>query len=486
MRREHWARWLAPLSVAPPAAALGDLVSRDAPAIGAAGAALLASASALWVLRERRPLRLAGYVTATSLLAGCVGAPIVYALAEGISLRDPPALPLALGFLCALGGVLGLGWGFAAGAALALAVRGRPGPARSLFVAGTAWMVAAVAKLAVLEWEASSHLVALLAGGALLVVVSPLLRARSAAAPDEPAPAREPQRERASAWGWGALALVGPGLALGVVVLERSIPRDWVPSAMPLLAAALVPALLAALAGAFSARGRAPVWVALRALFACALSGLVCAPLTYAVVVTVRFGEVPADPSTLGLVSLFGGAIGAPVGLLLGVLFGGALALVARLRRGALARPIERASIAALWVAAGALALFIELVAAPDRYLVDFGVSFSGYGSSLAVCVASGLVVLFGLVLGARALLRLVRAWRLLASARRGRDAEYAVALRSELDADEETLAALPAYLPFGRLDGVLVRRADPSPAPFRQATVQELVALVPGPAQAR
>lgn len=481
MRRKHWARWLAPLSAAPPAAAVGELISRDAPMIGAAGAALLASASALWVLRERRPLRLAGYVTATSLLAGCVGAPIMYALAEGISLRDPPALPLALGFLCALGGVVGLSWGIASGAALALAVRGGPRPSRSLFVAGAAWMVAAAAKLAFTEWVARPHVVALLVGGALLVVISPLFRARSPAAPEEPAPAHEPRR--ASAWAWGALALVGPGLAAGVVVLERSIPRDWVPSATPLLAAALVPALLAAAAGAFSARGRAPIWVALRALFACALSGLVCAPLTYVVVAAVSVGEVPADASTLGLVSLFGGAIGAPVGLVLGVLFGGALGLVARLRRGALAGPIERASIGALWATAGGGALLVELNALPGEHFVTLGAI--GDANSVTVTVTAAAVALGGLALGGRALLRLTRAWRLLASARRGEHAEYAVALRSELDADEEALAALPAYLPFGRLDGVLVRRADPSPAPFRHATVSELVALVPAPAPA-
>lgn len=478
--------WLAPLVAAPPAAIFGALIAQDRSSIawsvvGAIVGAVLTALCGLWAMRERSPLRLLGRFIASATVAGSLGAPVTLLTLE-LALGDHDRSPAAffpLGFTSAIGCVFGLAYGVGCGLVLALMLRLHRGPSRArraVAIGGASWATTAVATLASSADRGTSGLLLLLLGcGVTMLVLSPLLRKKH-----EVSLCREreaPQVAGRSRGRLNAALLLGPGLAVGLVVLDRFIPRDMLPSgSIHLLAAGLAPALLAALVGAWSMRSaRSPASVCLRGFVACTFAGAICAPSTYLVLVAATFGEVELDLRTFWLVSLFGGAIGVPTGLVLGVVFGGALAAVARLCRGVNARWIERASLGAAWLAAGGAAIVVHYLLGPSEAL-----EWPSAMPMTSVVVTAAIVVMVaGLVLGGPAALRLVRAWRLLSAARRGERSDYAVVARDEIE-DDEAIAALPAYLPFGRLDAVLVRTIDPARAPFRDAPLTELVALVP------
>lgn len=475
--------WLAPLVVAPPAAVLGAAVGGaplgpDDPnlvwsLVGALTAGLLAALSGCSGMRERRPERLWGRVATSAALAGGIlllatlGArELVSTGSLGWGLRDG-------GFLFGYGAVGGLAFGLVAGLWLALMLRLRRGPSRTRRMAilgGTGW-VATAAALLVPAPHASAPALVLLVCGLAALMLSPLLGARDGLAPDAPEVLQAaPQATGRSSL--GGLLLLGPGFPLGLVVLERVVPDSMHEGGLDLLVASVVPALLAALVGAWSMRGGAgPAHIGVRALAACLFAGAACAPLTY--LTLVASGGAGFSLRDLGLVSLIGGGVGIPIGLALGVPFAAAVAALSRLSRGALARPIERAWLGVVWLAAGAAAIGVSRLLPLDGWLRPAEVMT---GQALITALV---VMAVGMGVAAAAALQLARAWRLLVQAREGRLSAYAVIARSELD--DAMIAALPAYLPFGRLDAVLVRRDDPKSAPFRDATVSEPLALVPG-----
>ncbi len=458
--------WLAPFAVVPPAAMVGTLLGWEhagiaPPITGALVAAVLAGAVASFGIRERRPFRLAMHVFGGMALAGSLGLPAAtFAL-------DPTRYGVDWSTMCLAGALIGLMFGFVAALALALMLRVHRGiHARRNAVAATGaiWIVFGSLTLYT-DWHAPPLLMAI---GVGLILVAPLWRPSTVS---EPHVRQSEDDGGAPAMGsgtMGVLLVLGPGYALGLAVLEGAIPLSMLPGgALQLLVAGLSPAFLAALVGSFSARASLPLWVGMRALAASTIAGVLCAPLTYFLV--VAWPGKDFDANEFGWVVLFGGMIGAPAGIGFGVLFALTLAGMSRLSRGMLSPLIARTCVGALWIAAGALVVLVGKIGLVSMPVLDDATSAMG---------ASILVALVGSVLFVLASVRLARALLLLRQARRGHRSDYEVIAASEVD--ENIVATLPMYLPFGRTDAVLVRRADPERAPFRGAPLIEPVALVP------
>lgn len=369
-------------------------------------------------------------------------------------------------------------YGLSAGGVLALLVRLHRGPRRVrrvLRLAGCIWAALALGLFAVAE-RASEGMALLFACGVTSMTMSHLCSVHEAVPRRErrqmlPIPSRHARRR-------GALILLGPGLVLGLAVLERVIPPMLIRTEWRSLAiAGVAPAVLAALVGAWSMPAKMPSQVATRALFASIVAGGVCAPLTYLLLVAARWalqGELHwVHWRQFIAVSSVGGIIGAVIGGLLGAGFAVILAAAARLSRGAFARDLVRALGAGAWLLAGAVVLAVDVWAVPAPIL--------GGRPDLSVAQGAALVVMaVALVVGIEALRRLFHACRLLHRARRGTHPQYVVVRASDLDIDDASIAALPAYLPFGRLDGVLVRKLATGQPPFRDGSVSDLLARVP------
>lgn len=465
--------WLAPIAAVPPAAALGAAVWSEAPAIGAAIAAAIGAGAGLFVARRRRPSQALHDFFAFSMVASTLA---FGGSALATMHASAPIDPFDLSARLVAGALVGMAYGVVIGAALALVLRARSLGATGLFAVGLGWTVVPVSLALVTKDPGRlAALVGIL--GWLGAVASLRADLQALARSSAGAGARERAARTPAPFVRRALVLLGPGYAIGAVVLERVVPGHMLRAPGDLMLAALVPALLASLVGAFGlcASGRG---LAARAPFAGVVAGFVCAPLTY--LVLRASGSPPLFGQSvlreLFFVAIDGGMLGAPLGLALGVSFVPALALVSRLGRGVHARTFERAAAGALWILAASLAA-IPLALGWDGPRCEWARRLPE-----AVHGVLAIVLLGGVALGAPAWARAIRAVGFVCLARRGRLAGWAVVHRAALDADDATVAALPAYLPLGDTDGVLVRLGEGPAAPFRSASMPELVARVPAP----
>lgn len=275
------------------------------------------------------------------------------------------------------------------------------------------------------------------------------------------------------AWCGVAGYLMGTAVLASLLPIERFHPNGPV----GLLAVGLAPGLLSATAAWLGARASSAVTTALLTLVGSLVASLFCPPFTW-VLLAITGGDTQTDSflgggdalGVLVLVTILGAFLAAPLGVLFGMVFSAANAIVCALHertaRGTRDLALVALGLGMCAVSAVSIAFLFDVSEDPGDPTIPFPAPLVGLAA-----LAGGLGALAALVGAVRAIARHALVLRM----RRGRLAGWAV-----VDAREVAGAAdAPRLFAFGDADRVLVRRATTADGPFRSGETAIAVARV-------
>lgn len=276
----------------------------------------------------------------------------------------------------------------------------------------------------------------------------------------------------------GVLWVFGGGYLMGTVALARILGGEFPTRGEPfsILLLGLAPGVLSAAAALLGVQGKRVGSAILLTMVGALVTSLLCAPVTWCLCALVEssYAGGPEDwPGVILFVTFFGAFIGAPLGLVFGAVFSVGISLVAALRARAANASLDAAlfALGLGWVlVGGGTALFVATgdIASPlvtsrgfahDSTLLWLAIALGAVGLGVAITGATGWVSRRWLARRAR--VGLLAGWAIVDAA------------------DVELTEGLPRLFPFGRADGVLLRRAATSRGPFRSCEPSTAVARV-------